>query len=44
MNILCVTYEYPPIGGGGSVVAADLNRQLIALGHRVRVVTSHIAS
>lgn len=40
MNILTLTYEYPPIGGGGSVVAAALNQQLVAAGHRVRVVTS----
>jgi glycosyltransferase involved in cell wall biosynthesis len=40
LNILSLTYEYPPIGGGGSVVAAALNQQLVADGHRVRVVTS----
>ena len=40
MNILSLTYEYPPIGGGGSVVAAALNQQLVSAGHRVRVVTS----
>ncbi len=40
MNILSLTYEYPPIGGGGSVVAAALNQQLASTGHRVRVVTS----
>ena len=40
MNILSLTYEYPPIGGGGSVVAAALNQQLVQAGHRVRVVTS----
>lgn len=40
MNILSLTYEYPPIGGGGSVVAAALNEELAANGHRVRVVTS----
>ena len=40
MRILCVTYEYPPIGGGGSVVAAALNEQLVLEGHDVRVITS----
>ena len=40
MNILSLTYEYPPIGGGGATVASALNRQLAAMGHRVRVVTS----
>jgi glycosyltransferase involved in cell wall biosynthesis len=40
LNILSLTYEYPPIGGGGAAVSSALNRQLAALGHRVRVVTS----
>ena len=40
MNILSLTYEYPPIGGGGAAVASALNRQLAAMGHRVRVITS----
>ena len=40
MQILCITYEYPPIGGGGSVVAAALNEQLARDGHGVRVITS----
>lgn len=40
MNILSLTYEYPPIGGGGAAVASALNAKLAALGHRVRTVTS----
>lgn len=40
MRILSITYEYPPIGGGGGVVAAALNAQLVARGHAVDVVTS----
>jgi L-malate glycosyltransferase len=40
MRILSITYEYPPIGGGGGVVAAALNAQLVARGHTVEVVTS----
>jgi glycosyltransferase involved in cell wall biosynthesis len=40
MRILSITYEYPPIGGGGGVVAAALNAQLVARGHTVDVVTS----
>jgi glycosyltransferase involved in cell wall biosynthesis len=40
MRILSITYEYPPIGGGGGVVAAALNAQLVARGHTVDVVSS----
>ncbi len=40
MKILSFTYEYPPIGGGGSVVAASLNETLVAQGHSVDVVTT----
>lgn len=42
MNILSITYEYAPIGGGGGVVAAALNEHLAEQGHRVRVVTSRM--
>ena len=41
MNILCLSYEYPPLGGGGSVVCHGLANSLVKLGHRVDVVTSH---
>ena len=40
MRILSVTYEYPPVGGGGATVAAALNAALVADGHIVDVVTS----
>ncbi|MEN6339237.1 MAG: glycosyltransferase family 4 protein [Clostridiaceae bacterium] len=39
MKILVLNYEYPPIGGGASPVAADLSRHLFARGHEVCVVT-----
>lgn len=42
MRILSLTYEYPPIGGGGGVVAASLNRTLATSGHSVDVVTSRM--
>lgn len=40
MKILSLTYEYPPLGGGGSVVAAALNETLFYFGDEVQVVTS----
>jgi glycosyltransferase involved in cell wall biosynthesis len=40
VRILSLTYEYPPIGGGGSVVAAAVNEELVRLGHEVTVLTS----
>ena len=39
MKILVLNYEYPPIGGGASPVAADLSRHLAVRGHEVCVVT-----
>lgn len=40
MKILSLTYEYPPIGGGGSIVASSLNETLVHFGDGVEVVTS----
>ena len=40
MKILSLTYEYPPIGGGGSIVASALNETLVHFGDEVEVVTS----
>ncbi len=40
MKILSLTYEYPPIGGGGSVVAAAVNEELVRMGDEVTVLTS----
>lgn len=40
MKILCNSYEYPPIGGGGSNVAHPLARSLVWDGHTIDVVTS----
>jgi glycosyltransferase involved in cell wall biosynthesis len=39
MRILMTSYEFPPIGGGGSAVVAGLSRQLVASGHEVDLVT-----
>jgi glycosyltransferase involved in cell wall biosynthesis len=39
VRILKVSYEFPPIGGGGAQVAAGLARELVKKGHDVDVVT-----
>lgn len=40
MKILVLCYEYPPIGGGGGRVAAQVARELARRGHEVKVQTS----
>jgi len=39
VRILTLSYEFPPIGGGGSPVSRELGRELVAQGHDVDVVT-----
>ena len=39
MNILCINYEYPPIGGGGGLAAKEIAEVQIKQGHSVTVVT-----
>ena len=41
MNILVLTHEYPPIGGGGGKVAQDLCQGLVKRGHNIPVLTAH---
>lgn len=40
-RILICNYEFPPLGGGGGTASRFLARELVRLGHRVEVVTSH---
>ncbi len=40
MKVLSLTYEYLPIGGGGSRVAAAINEELVRHGDEVTVLTS----
>ena len=42
MKILVVNYEYPPVGGGGGRVAAQVAAELVRRGHEVRVQTSRV--
>ena len=39
MRILTLSYEFPPLGGGGARVVDGLARQLAKLGHEVDIVT-----
>ena len=39
MKILTLNYEYPPVGGGGATVTAQLCEHLVQLGHSVDVAT-----
>jgi len=40
LRILSLSYEYPPIGGGGAPMCEGLSEALAAAGHEVDVVTS----
>lgn len=40
MRILCLNYEYPPVGGGGGRIAHRINAELVRRGHQVRVQTA----
>lgn len=41
MRVLVLIYEFPPVGGGGGMVARDISLGLRRRGHEVRVVTAH---
>ena len=39
LKILTLSYEFPPLGGGGSKVAHGLSAELVSMGHHVDVIT-----
>lgn len=40
LRVLCLNYEYPPVGGGGGRIAHRINAELVRRGHAVRVQTA----
>jgi glycosyltransferase involved in cell wall biosynthesis len=40
MRILCINYEYPPIGGGGASACKGLVESFVRQGHEVDLITS----
>jgi glycosyltransferase involved in cell wall biosynthesis len=40
MRILCINYEYPPLGGGAGNATAHIAREMVLQGADVQVVTS----
>ncbi len=42
LRILTLCYEWPPAGGGGGRVGHEIAKRLVARGHQVRVLTSHV--
>jgi L-malate glycosyltransferase len=42
MRILLLTYELPPVGGGGGRVAQDIAERLAKRGHEIIIITSHL--
>lgn len=43
MNILIVSHEYPPIGGGGANACLYLAKNYAALGHKVTILTARFS-
>jgi len=42
MRILVITYEFPPVGGGGGRAAFDICKNLASSGHQITVLTAHM--
>jgi glycosyltransferase involved in cell wall biosynthesis len=39
VKILTLSYEFPPLGGGGSKVAQGLSAEFVKMGHQVDIIT-----
>ena len=39
MKVLMLSYEFPPLGGGGAKVVYGLSKELVRLGHEVDLIT-----
>jgi glycosyltransferase involved in cell wall biosynthesis len=42
MRIMVITYEYPPLGGGGGNAARNICEGLAKRGHEIHVLTAHM--
>lgn len=42
MRVLVLTYEFPPVGGGGGRAAQDICQGLVKRGHEVHVLTAYM--
>jgi glycosyltransferase involved in cell wall biosynthesis len=42
MNILVVVFHFPPISGGGVIVATDIVNSLAEMGHKITVLTPNL--
>jgi len=41
MKLLCLSYEYPPVGGGGAKVVSNILNGLMGKAHEATLVTMH---
>jgi glycosyltransferase involved in cell wall biosynthesis len=39
MKVLVLSYEFPPLGGGGAQVVYGLTKEMARLGHEVDIVS-----
>ncbi len=40
MKILCINYEFPPLGGGGGRANGNIAKHMVQMGHEVVILTS----
>jgi glycosyltransferase involved in cell wall biosynthesis len=44
MRILVLSYEYPPIGGGGGIICRNVTERMAGMGHQMTVVTAALST